>query len=299
MTTEITQAPRWFLEAINTPYDRGSVEVEGVSINYLKWGDAQKPGVILVHGGAANAHWWAFIAPQLARNYHVIALDLSGHGDSGRRDGYPRELWSEEIMAVAADAGIVGAPVLVGHSMGGFVCMSTAVLYGDRLAGAVIIDSPVRRPDPESEEGARGRAFRNPKTYPTAEEARAHYRLVPEQPCANTYIIDYIAQHSMLHTAGGYTWKFDPIIFQNMKPRASHELLPQVRCRIAVVRAEYGLVDPETGDYMYELLGRNSPIIEIPDAYHHVMLDQPIALITALRALLADWEHSIPRKARS
>jgi pimeloyl-ACP methyl ester carboxylesterase len=47
---------------------------------------------------------------------------------------------------------------------------------------------------------------------------------------------------------------------------------------------------------MYELLGRTSPVIEIPDAYHHVMLDQPIAMITAVRALLADWEHSVPRK---
>ena len=298
MTNEITQAPRWFLEAINTPYDRGRVIVEGVSINYLQWGDARKPGVILVHGGAANAHWWGFIAPQLARNYHVVALDLSGHGDSGRRKAYPRELWSEEIITVAADSGIVGAPVLVGHSMGGFVSMSTAVRYGDRLAGTVIIDSPVRRPDPESEEGARGRAFRNPKTYPTPEAARAHYLLVPEQPCANIYILDYIAQHSMTKTPDGYTWKFDPTIFHNTKPRASHELLPLVRCRVAVVRAEFGLVDPETGDYMYELLGRTAPVIEIPDAYHHVMLDQPIAMITALRALLADWEHSIPRKAR-
>ncbi len=298
MTTPIRQAPRWFLEAINTPYERGAVDVDGASINYLRWGDASKPGIILVHGGAANAHWWAFIAPQLARNYHVVALDLSGHGDSGRRKEYPRELWCEEIMAVAGDAGIVGEFILVGHSMGGFVSMSTAVRYGDRLAGAVIIDSPVRRPDPESEEGARGRAFRNPKTYATAAEARAHYHLVPEQPCDNLYIIDYIAQHSMMNTPAGYTWKFDPIIFQNMKPRASHEVLPQVRCRVAVVRAEYGLVDPETGDYMYELLGRTSPIIEIPDAYHHVMLDQPIALITALRALLADWEHSVPRRAR-
>jgi pimeloyl-ACP methyl ester carboxylesterase len=293
-----TQPPRWFLEAINVSYERGAVVVDDCEINYLRWGDTSMPGVVLVHGGAANAHWWAFIAPQLARNYHVVALDLSGHGDSGRRPEYPRELWSEEIMAVAADAGIVGAPVLVGHSMGGFVCMSTAVRFGDRLAGTVIIDSPVRRPDPESEEGHRGRSFRNPKVYPTREEALAHYRLVPEQPCANTYIIDYIAQHSMVETKGGYTWKFDPKIFLNTKPRASHELLPQVRCRVAVVRAEYGLVDPETGDYMYELLGRNSPVIEIPDAYHHVMLDQPIAMITALRALLADWEHSVPRKAR-
>lgn len=290
------QAPRWFLEAINTPYVRGSVEVEGCAINYLRWGDKSRPGVVLVHGGAANAHWWAFVAPQLARNYHVVALDLSGHGDSGKRKEYPRELWSEEIMAVAADAEIVGAPVLVGHSMGGFVCMTTAVGYGDRLAGAIIMDSPVRRPDPESEEGARGKAFRNPKVYATPEEARAHYRLVPEQPCENDFILDYIAEHSMVQTDAGWTWKFDPMIFRNLEPRASHEVLPQVRCRVAVFRAEYGLVDPETGDYMYELLGRTAPVIEIPDAYHHLMLDQPLAVITGLRAVLADWEHTVPRK---
>jgi len=298
VSTPVRQPPRWFLEAINTPYERGSVLVEGCAVNYLQWGDRAKPGVVLVHGGAANAHWWSFIAPQLAHNYHVVALDLSGHGDSGRRDEYPRELWSEEVMAVAAAAGIVGAPVLVGHSMGGFVCMNTAVRYGDRLAGAMLVDSPVRRPDPESEEGARGRAFRNPKTYASAEEARAHYRLVPEQPCANEYIVDYLARNSMTEVPGGYTWKFDATIFHNMKPRASHELLPQVGCRVAVIRAEYGLVDPETGDYMYELLGRNAPMIEIPDAYHHVMLDQPLAMISAVRALLADWEHSVPRAAR-
>ncbi len=45
---------------------------------------------------------------------------------------------------------------------------------------------------------------------------------------------------------------------------------------------------------MNELLGRNAPFVEIPQAHHHVMLDQPLALIAALRALLADWEHSVP-----
>ena len=76
-----------------------------------------------------------------------------------------------------------------------------------------------------------------------------------------------------------------------------HDLLPQVGCRVALFRAEYGLVDPETGDYMYELLGRNAPVIEIPDAYHHIRLDQPIAMITGIRAVLLDWEHSLPRTA--
>jgi len=289
--------PRWFLEAINTPSEHRRVPVEGCEIHYLRWGDDRKPGLVLVHGGAAHAHWWSFIAPQLTRHYHVVALDLSGHGDSGRRADYPRELWSEEVMAVAADAGIVGAPILIGHSMGGFVCMTTAARYGDRLAGAIILDSPVERPDPESEEGARGRSFRNPKVYETREQARARYRLVPDQPCANDFLLDYVAEHSMRETPEGVTWKFDPVIFRRSLPRAMHEVLPKVGCRVALFRAEYGLVSPDTGDYMVELLGRNAPVIEIPDAYHHLMLDQPLALITGLRAILADWEHSIPRRS--
>jgi pimeloyl-ACP methyl ester carboxylesterase len=45
---------------------------------------------------------------------------------------------------------------------------------------------------------------------------------------------------------------------------------------------------------MYELLERNAPVVEIPEAHHHVLLDQPLAFVTAMRALLADWEHSTP-----
>jgi pimeloyl-ACP methyl ester carboxylesterase len=45
---------------------------------------------------------------------------------------------------------------------------------------------------------------------------------------------------------------------------------------------------------MYEQLGRVAPVVEIPLAGHHVMLDQPLLLVTALRTMLADWEHSVP-----
>ncbi len=55
---------------------------------------------------------------------------------------------------------------------------------------------------------------------------------------------------------------------------------------------------PEIGERLPDFELRNAPMIEIPDAYHHVMLDQPIAMITAVRALLADWEHSVPRAAQ-
>jgi pimeloyl-ACP methyl ester carboxylesterase len=251
-----------------------------------------------VHGGAGHAQWWSFIAPQLTHHYYVAAIDLSGHGDSGRREEYPREVWAEEVMAVAADARMVGAPILVGHSMGGFVCISAAALFGDRLAGTVIIDSPVRRPDPEAEEGAHGRSFRNPKVYATRDEALARFRLVPEQPCENDYLVDYIARTSLGEVEGGFTWKFDPRIFQRIAPRPAEELLSKVQCRVALFRAEYGLVTPDIGDYMYELLGRNAPVIEVPDSHHHLMLDQPLAFITGLRAVLMDWEHSLPRRVR-
>ncbi len=292
-------APEWFRRALAQKPEDLRVEVEGCEIHYLRWGEQDKPGIVLVHGGAAHAHWWSFIAPLLSSQYHVVALDLSGHGDSGRRPEYRREVWAEEVMAVARHAGIVGAPLLVGHSMGGIVCIAAAARFGDRLAGAIIVDSPVRRPDPESEEGTRGRAFRNPKTYSDFETAVRKFRLIPPQPCENDWIVDHVARHSLHRTADGWTWKFDPVVFRRASPESIQENLAQVRCRVAVLRGELSfLVTPDVADYMYELLDRNAPVVEIPQAHHHLLLDQPLAFVSALRAILADWEHSLPRRPR-
>jgi pimeloyl-ACP methyl ester carboxylesterase len=293
----MTDSPEWFRRALEHAPDEARVEVAGCAIHYLRWGDRAKPGVVLVHGGAAHAHWWSFIAPLLTPMYHVVALDLSGHGDSGRRPEYRSEYWGEEVMAVARDAGIVGAPLLVGHSMGGIVCISAAARWGDRLAGAIIVDSPVRRPDPESEEGTRGRAFRNPKTYPDFEMAVAKFRLVPPQPCENDWIVEHVARHSLHETAEGWTWKFDPVVFRRQRSEQISEHLSSVRCRVALFRGELSeLVTPDVADYMVELLHRNAPLVEIPQAHHHLLLDQPLAFVAALRAILADWEHSLPRR---
>lgn len=293
----MSAAPDWFQHALAQKPDDVVIDVQGCAIHYLQWGDREKPGIVLVHGGAAHAHWWSFIAPLLTSQYHVVALDLSGHGDSGRRGDYKREVWAEEVMAVARHAGIVGAPLLVGHSMGGIVCIAAAARFGDRLAGAIIVDSPVRRPDPESEEGTRGRAFRNPKTYADFETAVAKFRLIPPQPCENDWIVDHVARHSLHQTESGWTWKFDPVVFRRATPESIAENLAQVRCRVALFRGELSfLVTPDVADYMYELLDRNAPVVEIPQAYHHLLLDQPLAFVSALRAILADWEHSLPRK---
>jgi pimeloyl-ACP methyl ester carboxylesterase len=293
-------APTWFRDALETAHEEDRVEVEGCLIRYLSWGERGRPGLVLVHGGAAHAHWWSFLAPQLSKHYRVVAPDLSGHGDSGRREAYPREVWAREVMAVAEQSGIEGAPVLIGHSLGGLVSIVAASLFGERLAGAIIVDSPVRRPDPESEEGSRGRMFRNPKTYASVGEAIEHFHLVPPQPCDNPFIIRHVAFHSLKQVGDEWTWKFDPRVFFKVSPKLMSEYLASTRCRIAILRGELSnLVPPEIGQYMYELLDRNAPVVEIPQAHHHVILDQPLAFLAAVRALLSDWEHSIPKRERT
>ena len=56
---------------------------------------------MFVHGGAAHAYWCTHVATQFASNYRIAALDLSGHGDSDRRDRYSLEKWTDEVIAVA------------------------------------------------------------------------------------------------------------------------------------------------------------------------------------------------------
>ena len=290
----IDHAPEWFTDALADVPEERTIDVQGTDIRYLSWGSQGKPGLIFVHGGAAHAHWWSFIAPMFAQNWHAVAIHLSGHGDSGWRDHYSHDLWAEEIMAVSQDAGFPGPPVVVGHSLGGMVTIVTAATYGDALAGAVIVDSPVRRPSPESEEARSGRAFRSPGIYDTKDEAMSRFRLIPPQPCDNQFIVDYIADHSLHETDAGWTWKFDPRLFAGNLV-ALRDQLSAIRSRVALFTGEFSIiVPPDVAEYMYGLMGEVSPVIEIPQAHHHLTLDQPLAFVAALRTLLADWNHSLP-----
>ena len=289
----MSDAPGWFTRATEAPYDRMSVEVEGTDLNVMSWGTQGKPGLVFVHGGAAHANWWSFIAPMFAEDWHAVAFDLSGHGDSGRREEYSHRMWAREVIAVAEANDFPGPPVVVGHSLGGMVTIQTAATYGDELRGAVIVDSPVRRPSPEAEEGRSGRSFRSPGVYGSREEAESHFRLIPPQPCENDFIIDWIAHHSVHETEAGWTWKFDPHLFRGTLVPLRDQLA-SVRCRVALFTGDRSaIVDPDTAEYMYDLMGRVAPVIAIPEAHHHLTLDQPLAFVAALRTLLADWEHSV------
>ncbi|HRE01596.1 MAG TPA: alpha/beta hydrolase, partial [Ilumatobacteraceae bacterium] len=121
----------------------------------------------------------------------------------------------------------------------------------------------------------------------------------PEQRVNLDYVVDYIARRSLLAVDGGWRWKFDRNMLASFKGSMREVALPylsNVRCRLALLRAQYGLVTPDIGRAMFERMGRVTPVIELPQAGHHPMVDQPLVLITALRALLGDWDHSEPHR---
>jgi len=290
---ELADPPAWFTAALATEPEPGFVTVAGTDISYRAWGTAGARGLVLVHGGAAHARWWDHIAPLLTADRRVLAVDLSGHGDSGRRAAYSLDGWAEEVRAVATAGGIAGPPIIIGHSMGGFVALRAAGLFGTHLEGIVVIDSPVQDLTPEDRAARQQRAFGPLRVYPTREAAISRFHPIPDQPTL-PYVLHHVADTSIRAVDGGWSWKFDPAVFG--RAQGTPQLLKQLDCRVALFHAEHGIVPPHTTELMYDSLGQLAPVIEIPAAGHHVMLDQPIALVTALRTLLADWEHSHPAR---
>ena len=139
----VKQTPKWFEWAISQSPSSNRVKVQDCHIHFLRWGPeyTDKPGILFVHGGAAHAQWWSFIAPFFAQDRVVAAIDLSGMGDSGRRTKYTMPQRVAEISAVIDNAGLGEKPVVVGHSFGGNVATCFGHHYGAGLSGVIIVDS--------------------------------------------------------------------------------------------------------------------------------------------------------------
>ncbi|MGF1462204.1 MAG: alpha/beta fold hydrolase [Maricaulaceae bacterium] len=292
-------APDWFTAALERlgASETGRVAVDGAEIAWRAVGPRGAQPVVLIHGGVAHQGWWDPIVGFLAQDgLRVVTLDLSGMGDSGWREQYLMNVYAEEVRAVAQAAGAFDAetaPILVGHSFGGFVAFAAARAFGDRLSGVVVLDSPVRPFDPDrrpSPPRRGGRSYANPV------EALSRFRLLPDQPCENLFLVDHIARASLRAdpSAGpdGVTWKFDPELWIKMAfdPIRPDALAASLQCPLALMRgARSDLVTDAVWSFMGETFRADTPQVSIPDARHHVLLDQPLALTSALRALLSGW----------
>jgi pimeloyl-ACP methyl ester carboxylesterase len=300
MTTPTSQVPDWFQFALDAPSMRRDTTVDGCRINYVVWGNPDKPGLVLLHGSNAFLEWWRPIAPLLADQFHVVALDSSGSGNSGWRDEYSGAQFAREVMAVATAAGIT-RPYVAGHSFGGFVALETGHLYGADLGGIILLDFTIH-PPARADEFAELRRQRHSqpvrptRVYPDKAAALARFRLVPEQVCKNDFIINYLAEHALRQVEGGWTWKFDPGMFRNLVMDTEGSLsrtdaLLGLKCPSAFIMAEHSLdYSPQSRTYTEKLTDGVIPAMTIPCTRHHLMFDEPLAVAMAMKGLLLAWE---------
>ena len=284
-------APAWFDAVLSLAPERSRILVEGANIELLTWGEVGKPGLLFLHGNGAHADWWSFIAPFFAKDWRVAAISWSGMGDSDWRPDYSAEVFAAEIFAAVEAAQLEAGgvkPILVGHSFGGFPTLHCAAEHPDRLRGAILVDCSIQPPE-KRWTGPPPRPDTN-RVYATLQEALSRFRLAPPQACENLYIADFIARGSLKEVEGGWTWKFDPAIWQRFIMPDLGALLPRIACPAALMWGERSaLMHAETVDYMLDVMPDDVLRAVIPDADHHVMVDQPLAFVAGLRGLLAGW----------
>ena len=301
----ITHQPAWFKAALAAPCETRRLTVDGAGVNYFRWGndDKDRPGLLFIHGNGAHARWFSFIAPLLTPHFNVASMDLPGMGDSDWRDTYTRDTFAHAIGSVAFDADLGPRPVLVGHSFGGFVTLIAGKHYSDRLGGVILADFTVRPKGKHREWFLEGEPRRPTRIYPDFETAVKRFRLAPPQDCANGYIFDYIAGHSLREVKigdnpgrrpsdeAGWTWKFDPMIFNGLRMGDDHaEIYRSLKCPSATIYGE------QSKDYEPEpvadlaRIAPDRPISTVAGAQHHIMLDQPVGFASAVSAYVAQWK---------
>ena len=298
----VPAAPDWFREALARTSEEGAVEVDGATIRFSAWGDASRRGLVFVHGGRAHRNWWRPFAPFFTDRFRVVAYDISGLGDSSWRARYSQNCAIDELFAAAKAGGATnaGRPIVVGHSFGGWMTLAAVEREGEHLSGAIVIDSPIGLPDPDEgytilKAKSDGDAAHSSRVYSTIEEPIARFRFLPDQPCDQLYLVDYIARQGLKETRGedgkpGWTWKFDPQHGRNFDIHFDRDLFLAPRCPLAFIYGEKSLFAQGDGLAHVKAQARGrSPVIMMPAVHHHLMMEEPIAFITTLRALLMTW----------
>lgn len=292
----VITTPGWFTEAIAELPEHREVEVAGGAIHLRCWGRVGTPGVVLVHGGSANSSWWDHIAPLLATTHRVVALDLSGHGDSAVRSQYPIEGWADEVVAAAEAGGIAGRPYVVGHSMGGRVTGVVGARHRESVAGLIIIDSPFQEPSDAAIAGQLGRA---PKVYGSEDEICGRFRTVPSQEILLPYVARHVAEESVRRTGDGWVWKFDPEMLRKRLDRDGRiPALGPLRTgetHVLYIRCARGLVSRGRALEIAGLFDRRATVVELAESGHHPMMDQPLPLVATLRTVVAQWDSLTAR----
>lgn len=258
--------------------------LDDTSIRVRSWQVADMPGsVLLVHGSAAHSHWWDHVGPRVRGVGVVAAVDLAGHGHSGRRPRYSQASWAADLACVART--LPGPVHLVGHSLGGFVALSAAPLHD--WSSITVLDSPFggerKDPGPWVE-----RTLRAPHRFRTREMGAEQFTLLPRSTGPTEVapaVLARVAHFSLRQEGEHWAWCTDPVAA--LAPWPDIGDYGEVGVRVRLVRAQYGLGQQHHYRRLQRRLGPAATIHELPNAGHHALLDQPEGLLGFLNARLS------------
>jgi pimeloyl-ACP methyl ester carboxylesterase len=272
-------------------------------LHYCDWGNSDAPPLLLLHGGRDHARSWDWVARELKDDWHINAPDWRGHGDSAwAPDGdYNTHAYVYDLAQLVHQLKL--APVtIVAHSMGGNIALRYAGLYPETVKTLVAIEGLGPSPRMLAErqktdfaererqwiEAKRAAAARQPKRYPTLEDAFA--RMTSE----NSFLSEEQARHLTIHGThrnedGSYSWKFDNYLHlpwaHDTAPEQVAELWRRVTCPTLLMYGAKSWASNPLDD------GRithftNARVITFEDAGHWLHHDQFDRFMAELRGFL-------------
>lgn len=272
------------------------VVVDGLRLHYLDWGRRGRPPLLFLHGGCLTAHTWDLVCLALRADFHCLALDQRGHGDSEWSPvlDYGPDAHVRDIRGLIEQLGLE-RPVLVGHSLGGLNAMVLAAAAAEELGGVALVDVG---PDPHPGAVKRIGDFvmgdpGDGSVEDFVERARAF------NPRRDPRLLRYSLQHNLRRMPdGNLTWKYDrrgltPEHIADMRRRFEglRESAKAITCPVLVIRGAESdaFSDQQAAAFAAALPDGRWDRVE--NAGHTIQGDNPRGLVRVLGRFLAEIVH--------
>lgn len=256
------------------PADR-FVTVDGLRIHYLDWGAPEKPPLVMLHGIGRVAHTFDHIAPHFASKYHVMAVDMRGHGDSAwdPKGAYLVEDYVKDIEGLAAQLRLRNI-VIWGNSTGGRVAQVFAGLHPDLVAAIISEDVGPERPSQLAENVARQLKQEDATGWDSEDELLK--QLQTSSPRTSEDILRAYSHYGTKKRADGRViWKRDPAIANGFVPTELWRFVRQIKAPIIYILGGRSTVVPLATQEELKKALPQAEIATVPGAGHYPSEENP------------------------